>query len=130
MSIFKKFDKTIEVNGHMLDANIVIEVDEDGDCNVADDIAFDDVDAEKRYLKRFEHGELFAGVVTVTAYAVECDGFDSLSACPLHSNNMFDSGPFNNDVNQIVEEHGMVKTAIEQLVANIQSRARLLKRFA
>lgn len=117
---FKRFNKTIlDKNQVPVEVLIVIEVEED-DIHPKDDFDFGNAEDNAEYLQRFERGELFIGVISVKAYALGFEASDYLGACHLHCNNMFNSKPFEDDVNNTISEHGMIDTAIEALKLELE----------
>ncbi len=119
-------NKTIEINGRKIPAIVNIEVFED---DLPIEVDFGNTDEEKKYLARFESGELFSACIKVTACALgQVDG-DSLSACHLHSNNAFES-KFDDDLQGILEEHEMVENALENLKNTIIHQANKLAPYA
>lgn len=127
--IFKQFEQSVTVNSIPVLAKITVEVDED-DIDVGDDIAFGNASEEARYIARFKSGELFLGIITVRAQALGEEGIDSLGACHLFSNNMFNHEPFNNSVERVLEDHAMIEQALGELVRAIESAANRLAPFA
>lgn len=91
----------IQVNGQPVEIELTF------DCN-EDDIQHDD--------PAFEPSEgCFCCYVLVTAKAYDLEGSDSLGGCDVRCNNMFDSRGFESDINDIINEHGMVESAIDDL---------------
>src|ERR1700676_3896601 len=121
---FKRFKHLTKVNGIEITAEIVVSVNEDDNYSptAPNDFDFGNAAENKAYAKRFayESGDLFNGIITVKATAFGIEGFDSLSGCHLNCNNAFNSAPFENDVNQMVETHDMVSEALDDLVNNIK----------
>lgn len=113
----------LEVNGIKLKASIQIQVDEDRDY----DLKYWD---DPRDRQRIKSGELFVAWVCVTATALEIEGTDSLSGCTLRPNNLFDSNPFETDLDAILTDNQMVENALSDLAKNIVARAKALKEFA
>lgn len=116
---FKRFERTIQdTNGVKLSVLVIVEVDED-DIPPEGDFDFGNEEENDAYLNRFKSGELFRANILVKAIALGFEGFDSLGACHIHSNNMFNSKPFDQDVEDILREYGMIDNAIEHLVHEI-----------
>jgi hypothetical protein len=128
--IFKTEKRDLEVNGIKISAEVTIEVEEDGETNVRDDISFDNKELEEVYVRRFERGELFIGIISVTARAYGIEGLDILGGCHLCSNNAFNHQPFENSVNETVRDYSMVENALTELARNIREQAQQLKLFA
>lgn len=128
---FKTYETTLEINGETTPVRIDVFVDEDECVDPAGDFDFGDDAENQKYLERFQSGELFIGVIEVRATAIELGEFESdvLGACHLTSNNMFDSGPFTKDVENIIEEHGMVAQALECLKGVLKHKINLYKPF-
>lgn len=125
---FKTIKKKIKVRGQTLTALIDIYVEED-DINPADDYASGDADQDAKYLARFKSGELFCAVITVKAVALGETGYDSLGGCHIPCNNMFNSTPFQNEVEQVVKFHDMVSTALDDLRQQIETKADQLQPY-
>lgn len=128
---FKRFKKTVKLNGIEITADIVINVVEDHVPEAAHDFDFGNAAENEAYAKRFtnESGDLFNGVITVTASAFGIEGFDALGGCHLNCNNLFNSDPFERDVNETIETHDMVNEALANLTDSIQAQAALLAPF-
>jgi hypothetical protein len=111
---YKRYNKNIKVNGHSIVAEIVVEVNEDDAQDLLDQ-DFENEGQRAKYVAKIEHGDIFAGCIIVTASAEGIEGFDSLGACELKSNNMFNSEPFNNSVESYLKEYSMEKIALDDL---------------
>lgn len=125
---FKKYSQIVELNGKPLEVEIKIVVEED-DYPIKGSFDFGDEEENKKYLARFERGDLFNGLIIVKASALGVTEQDSLGGCHIRSNNMFNSTPFENDVQSIVDDHGMVENAIDQLKTSALDQANKLKGF-
>lgn len=124
---FKKYGKRIKVNGHPVEVQIEVRVEEDPD-------------AEDGFGMPAAEG-FFYGSILVLATApfdagIELEGIDSLGGCELRPNNMFDSTPFNKSVEEILETYGMEANAVNDLRKQIEGRydelvrrAELFKKF-
>lgn len=126
---FKKYTQDVEINGVAVEVEISIRVEED-DITPEGDFDFGNAEENAAYLKRFNGGDLFMGVISVNAKAYGETGNDCLGGCHLKCNNMFDSKPFTQDVEDLVKEHGMVNNAIDELKKSIVAKATCLKVFA
>lgn len=127
--------RTIKVNGHEVNVLIVITIHEDNiDCA---DLYFESEAQRTEYAAKFENGELFAGSIIVSAQALGLEGVDSLGACELVPNNLFDSKPFENSVNEYLKDYDLIDNAINRLEAQLEQRysqlieqAETFKRFS
>lgn len=129
---FKRLQRTVKLNGRDLVADIVIRVEED-DYTPRAGADFDtgDAEADKAYEKRFEpNGDLFNAVIFVTATAHGVEGSDVLGGCHISCNNMFNSEPFNKDVELVLEEHAMISNAVIDLAEQVKARAKDLAPYA
>lgn len=126
--MFKAYKREVEMCEQLVEVEFTITVDED-DISIDDDIDGNPADATE-YKARFERGELFIGVITVTAKALGVSGTDVLGGCHLHANNAFNSIPFNSDVEQTLSDHGMEQSALDELMTNIREFANKLRPFA
>lgn len=111
---FKKLKKTVRVNGHTIDVDILIEVEED-DVQFLLDQDFESDEARIKYVNKINRGDIFAGVVLVKASALGLTGTDVLSGCELKPNNMFNSTPFDKSVEACVKDNSMVENAVNEL---------------
>ncbi len=125
---YKTLIRYTEINGIPLEVKVSIYVGEDHDTNPFD-MDFDSEASKKSYVERFENGELFNAWINVIAEASGERGSDALCNVHLHRNNMFNSEPFEYDLNTIIEVHGMINEAIEDLRTTIINRANTLKQF-
>jgi hypothetical protein len=129
--LFNEFIKKVKVNGFDVPVKVQILVTEEDDgFDVDADIDFGDVKAEQEYIERFRKGELFRAVISVHAEAFGIEGFDVLGACHIHSNNLFNSEPFNKDVDDVITTHDMVNNAVNDCVNNLKKKAKELNSFA
>lgn len=112
----------LDINGVKVPAEVSIQVEEDYDYDLTD---WED----ERDRKAIKSGKFFVACIVVTAKALGVDGLDSLGACTLRPNNMFDSKPFEDDLNGMLTDHGMINNALDDLKNNIISQANLLKAF-
>lgn len=129
---FKKLTKMITVNGKPVEATIRVIVGEEDERPVApDDFDFGSAKRNEAYAKRFrDGGDLFSAHIRVEASAFGVEGSDSLGACHINCNNMFNSEPFTKDVEQILSMHDMVDNALSELAVNIAERAKELAPYA
>jgi hypothetical protein len=84
---------------------------------------FGDNVTNEAYLEQFRTEELVNLCIRVTAECLGENGTDFLGACHLRSGRDFES-----DVSSTVVDHGMVDTAIAELVTALQRKATDLKR--
>lgn len=124
-----QYTRTLAINGIELEVKITIEVGED-DIHPSDDFDFGDLEENATYLDRFKTGELFIAVITVKAEALGLTGMDVLGGCHVHSNNMFNSDPYEQDIEELIRSHCMESEAIEDLKTIITKTANQLKPFA
>lgn len=122
---FKKLEKTLMINGNKVKAQVTITVEED-DIDPAGDFDFGNEKENAEYLARFRSGELFVAVITVRATALGQEGTDCLGGCHIHSNNMFNSKPFDSDVESMIKDQCMIERATEELAKHIVDAANLL----
>lgn len=129
----KPFIKKIQING--IDVNVAISIEVDETDGFTNDF-YENKDIP-RIQKLIDADKLFLGTITVQAYAHGIQGIDSLSACELVPNNLFDSKPFEASVLRVIEDNSMIENAIDCLVTQIQSRyedsikqGEFFKRFA
>jgi hypothetical protein len=116
----REFTETIKVNGIDVEVLIKIDVQEDSCADLMDqDFETDEQRAE--YVSKIERGEIFAGGIIVTASALGLTGTDSIWGCELAPNNMFNSKPFEQSVEQYLEEYDLKQTAIIDLVNQLKS---------
>lgn len=127
--IFKRCIADLEINGIKIPSQITVEVSKDY-MSPEGDFDFGDAKENAKYLARFRRLELFMAVITVTANAEGFSGADCLGACHIHSNNMFNSHPFNSDVESILIDHTMIENALSDLERNIRDAASRLKEYA
>lgn len=129
MSNFKEFEEYVHVHGKLLTVNISITVEEDPYIDIRGDFDFGDPIENEKYLNRFKSGELFMGMITVTAFALGETGADHLGACHLISNNYFNSEPFDTSVNDTVNTYDMINNAIDDLLKNLDEKAATLQKY-
>ncbi len=88
------------------------------------DIDFGSEIEQRKYIERFETGELVnvSILVQVEHLHIRMDGFDSLGACHLRAKFLTE------DVIQTVLDHSMVEQAIEYLVPCVGAINAILKR--
>ena len=114
---FKSYTKQIEVNGHTVDVTVTVNVHDDDI-----DMCLDTYDTDLESIKaKVEAGNLFFGYIEVVAKADGLEGHDSLGACELVPNNMFDSNQFNKSVEFYLKEYGMEQSAITELVKGLET---------
>lgn len=130
---FKRFKRRIKVNSHSVNIEVVIKVENEDNQSILFDQDFETKVQESAYRAKVERGDLFAGFIVVVAHAEGLEGEDSLGACELRPNNMFNSDPFEQSVNSYLETYSMVKSATDQLKRNLENEySRLIlqaKRF-
>lgn len=122
---FKTLARTIEINGQVIDVQVTIKTGED-DLEPEGDFDFGDTEENAAYLKRFRSGELFIGIVLVEARALGEIGFDSLGGCHWHTAR----SKFETDVQETIDAHDLVESALAELKSNIINKANQLKRYA
>lgn len=127
--VFEKLERKIKINGVYVTATVEVQVMEDDCMEVSESFDFGDDKANAEYLARFTSGELFNAYVVVQAEALGVTGVDSLGGCHIHSNNMFDSTPFETDVREILRTHGMIQTALDDLAKQVIEQAEKFKPF-
>src|SRR5688572_5594839 len=109
--LFKKYTVETEINGNTVNVEISIQVEEDN-IGPEGEFGFGSEEENKKYLERFHRNELFVGCIFVTASAFGLEGVDSMGDCHLSSNNMFNSEPFESDVNNILSYYNMIENAV------------------
>ena len=110
------------VNGVEIPVKIEITVEDDNDSPIEDhyDTSCDYWPATKAAL---ESGEMFLAVIAVKASTLDdrYEGVASLGACELKPNSLFDSGSYNNSVEECIDVNGMIENALEELKAEIDA---------
>lgn len=112
MKHFEVIDSFTEIhtlNGVNVEVEIEIAVTED------------DTPPEGGYLARYQAGELFMGLIRVTAKALGCEGSEYLGANPLKP------GLYDADVMGAVADHAMIAPAVRECLESIAETA---NRFA
>lgn len=113
---FKKYKKEITINGHLVEIEVRITVDEE---EYAEDFNL-------KVNSQVERGDIFAAVISVEAEALGIVGFDSLGQCLLKPNNMFNSKPFNDGVNSYLKDYEMEANAVQDLTKKVEEQYAIL----
>ncbi len=122
------FNETVTLkNGKQFPAQVTVAIDYETDP-VSDQIAFgnteEDKQAERDYIARFERGELLNLVVRVEAKAFGIIGTDYLGGVHARAKHL------NDDIREMVADHGMDTNAISDLVSQVLELANNLTGFA
>lgn len=127
--LFDSEVRHLKINDIEIEVLVSIFVSED-DLSPNGDFDFGDETENRKYLARFESGELFMGLIHVQATAMGLKGHSYLGACHLRSNNFFDPGPFTQDVESTVREHDMISEALGDLERTIIETGNRFSRFS
>jgi hypothetical protein len=122
-------EQYIDVNGIQVKATIRVYVEEDFDSDPFD-MDFESDKDKRAYVRRFKNGELFSAGIIVEASAHGETGSDSLWNVHMHTNNMFNPSPFEADLKETIECHGMIQIAVDDLKRVLTERANELTKFA
>lgn len=117
---YKKYNKTIVVNGNKVDVEFTVKVNEDDNRYIMDQ-DFESESKKAEFVSKVENGELFSAWVEVQASAEGLTGYDTLGACVLHANNMFNSTPFNQSVEATLIDNGMEANALDDLNRQLET---------
>lgn len=117
MKLFKEFEVSREIGGKQVPIKIQVLTDFD-DISPGDDFDFGDAEENAKYLKRIQDGEIDVLVIKVKAFALGETGFDILGGCHVCKPQ---------DVDDIVNDHGMVENAIEDLINQMHAKADTLR---
>jgi hypothetical protein len=117
---FKRYNKMIKVNDLDVAIDVVVTVSDESEYLNEFLDTYEYADRELM-IQKVESGELFPGTITVEAKAFDLIGFDSLGACELKPNNMFNSEPYNTSVEGYVAEYSMEENAIAELVKQLET---------
>ncbi len=126
---YKKFHKTITVNGHGVECLVKVLVNEDS-LEYLTDQDYENETQRLEHLNRIESGEVFSAWIEVQVSALGLTAHDTLGACEIRSNNMFNSEPFESDVNQVLESNGLEENATNDLIKQIEAQHETLIRQA
>lgn len=133
MSHFEVYDeRTIirDINGMPVTFEVEIAVAEDYGADPEGDFDFGDAQENAEYLARFESGELFMGLIQVTATALGVQGTDLMCSCHLPAVRGDGGKELAAEVIAMADDHDMVNIAIEECIQLIQDTAERLKGFA
>lgn len=132
MTIYHETTVTKDVNGLPVTFAVTVDVTDD-DTDPADTIDFDDAQSAE-YLARFTPysgpGELFLGVIGVTATALGCEGASYLGGCDLPAVRGDGGKQLREEVLEYVKDHDMEAHAIAECVTDIKETANLLAPYA
>ena len=110
--IIEVIETEIDVNGTAVPATITVSVTED-DTDPAGDFDFGDADENAEYLARFQSGELFMGLIKVSATALGEECIEYLGSCHLRSGD-------EEAVKTYAREYQMIDAVIKELTDTVQ----------
>lgn len=112
MQQFHSFTREVKIGNKLVTVLIVFEYDYE---NELPEIGFESNKEQDEYLEKFETGEYSNLFLRVIASALGEKGVDSLGQVHVVSKNA------DNDLIEIAESHGMVETAVGELVKNCEA---------
>lgn len=120
MDAFEKRTRTIDINGHVVEATVLVEWEYDD--NVPD-FDYGSPELNQAELDRFDSGELLNILVTVTAEAEGEAAGEAIGQVFVSAQTM------KTDINTCVEDNGMVATACQELKTIIMDKATKLSKY-
>ncbi len=126
MNLLKDFEgKRIEfeLNGHKVEGVISILWDYDS-SPIEDQFDYGSTEANRLEVERFRMGELLSLVVSVVIRAEGLEGIDTLGQVWIKAQS------WSQEIQEVVEFHEMVETALEDLKFNIEHASSKLAKYA
>lgn len=118
-NLIKELETVISINGKEANATIEISVEQDEDFTI-DDIDFENEEEKSRFERRLNRGDISAQVVFVEVSALGESDTAVLGAVLVERVE---------DVDQAVNDHGMIQEATDALVKAINSKYEVLKPY-
>ena len=118
--------RTVKCGNKELNVRIVCEYELETD---PPNVEFESDEENKKYIKRFETGELSNLWVKVTATSLVLGDWADDTLGGIHVSFSYSYDIFTNQLMEVVKDHQMIDNAVNSLISNLEIKYRALKGY-